>query len=130
MPTITKFEDIEAWKDARALSRAIYSCCKQKPLSSDFGLCDQLRRAGVSIMANTAEGFGRGGSRELIQFLSLAKGSTLELKSHFYVMLDVEYINETVFQDLYQRADKIEALLSGFMAYLNRSDIRGRKFKP
>ena len=92
MATLTKFEDIESWKEARGLSRDIYACCQRKPLASDYGLCNQLRRSGVSIMANIAEGFGRGGSKEFIQFLSQAKGSTTELKSHFYVLLDARYI--------------------------------------
>ena len=95
----------------------------------DFGLCDQVRRASVSVMANIAEGFGRGGNREFIQFLSTAKGSISELKSHFYVMLDEQYINEEDFTKLYKQADYTEILIAKFMQYLQSSSIKGIKFK-
>lgn len=129
MPTIKRFEDIESWKEARKLTARLYDLCCRKPLAGDYGLCDQLRRAGVSIMANIAEGFGRGGNKEFIQFLSLSKGSASELKSHLYVLLDVGYIVEADFQKLYAQADHIEVLISGFMNYLQNTELKGRKFK-
>jgi four helix bundle protein len=129
MATIHRFEDIESWKEARKLTAQLYRVCRKRPLSDDFGLCDQIRRAGVSIMANIAEGFGRGGTREFLQFLSTARGSTTELKSHFYIMLDAEYIDQPTFDDLYAKADRIETLITGFMNYLQKTDVKGRKFK-
>ncbi len=129
MATIHRFEDIESWKEARKLTAQLYRACRKRPLSDDFGLCDQIRRAGVSIMANIAEGFGRHGTREFLQFLSLARGSTSELKSHFYVMLDAEYIDHPTFDDLYAKGDRIETLITGFMTYLQKTTLKGRKFK-
>ena len=75
MANIKKSEDIEAWQKALELTREIYRVTNRGDFAKDFGLSDQIRRASVSIMSNIAEGFGRGGNLEFIQFLSMAKGS-------------------------------------------------------
>ncbi len=82
---IKNFEDLEIWKDARALMRAIYQLTKDPKFSKDFGLRDQIQRAAVSILSNIAEGFERGGNQEFIQFLYVAKGSCGEVRSQLYV---------------------------------------------
>lgn len=88
MATIEKFEDIEAWKKARELTRDVYTASKQAAFAKDFGLKDQIRRAAVSIMSNIAEGFERGGDKEFAQFIALAKGSSAEVRAQLYVALD------------------------------------------
>ena len=75
MAAIERFEDIEAWQQARQLTKEAYKMTSAGDCARDFGLRDQLRRSAVSIMSNIAEGFERGGNKEFIQFLSLAKGS-------------------------------------------------------
>ena len=65
---VRNFEDLEIWKDARALTREIYQLTRDSKFSKDFALRDQIRRAAVSIMSNIAEGFERGGNQEFIQF--------------------------------------------------------------
>ncbi len=100
MAKIEKFEDIEAWQKARELSRAVYAATGDGAVARDFGLCDQIRRAAVSVMSNIAEGFGRGGNRELIQFLFIAKGSATEVQAQLYVALDAGYLNKEHFQEL------------------------------
>jgi four helix bundle protein len=77
-----------------------------------------MRRAGVSIMADIAEGFSRKGDLEFTQFLFVAKGSAAELQSHAYVALDQGYIEQGRFQDLYAQADKSARLISGLIKYL------------
>ena len=57
MPTIRRFEEIEAWQTARELTRLVYSITEEGKFAKDFGLKDQIRRACVSIMSNIAEGF-------------------------------------------------------------------------
>jgi four helix bundle protein len=94
MATFKKFEDTEAWKKARELTREVYRHSKVSPFSKDFGLRDQIRRAAVSGMSNIAEGFERGGTKEFMQFLAIAKGSVGELEAQLYVALDQSYINE------------------------------------
>jgi four helix bundle protein len=68
MAKIERFEDIEAWKKARELTKIIYEVTSQGKLATDFSLKDQLRRASVSIMANITEGFEREGNKEFRHF--------------------------------------------------------------
>src|SRR5712691_5585405 len=79
---IEKFEDFIAWQKARKLTAEIYGVTDRGRFASDFGLKDQIRRAAVSVMSNIAEGFERGRATEFHQFLSVAKGSCAELRSH------------------------------------------------
>jgi len=72
---IERFEDFIAWQKARKLTSNIYKISDVGKFARDFGLKDQIRRAGVSVMSNIAEGFERGRPTEFHQFLSIAKGS-------------------------------------------------------
>jgi len=75
MAIIERFEDIEAWKRAREITKKIYEFSSAGEFSKDFGLKDQMRRCSVSIMSNIAEGFERDGNKEFANFLSIAKAS-------------------------------------------------------
>jgi four helix bundle protein len=128
MASIEKFEDIEAWQKARELSREIYRVTNQGAFAKDFGLRDQIRRASVSIMSNIAEGFGRGGNREFIQFLSMAKGSVSEVQAQLYVAVDAGYLTKDQFQQLYSLSQSTGNLIGGFIRYLTKSADKGVKF--
>jgi len=97
--------------------------------AKDFGLRDQIQRAGVSIMSNIAEGFERGGSREFAQFLSIAKGSTGEVRSQLYVALDQEYVTQSEFERLIAGVNETARMISGLMSYLRGSAIKGVKYR-
>ncbi len=126
---INTFEDIEAWQKARQLSKMVYKYTKQDGFKKDYGLCDQIRRAAVSVMSNIAEGFDRGGNKEFIQFLFIAKASTAEIESQLYVALDNDYINKEQFVEATSLTSAVKSLLSGFIRYLKKSDMKGYKFK-
>lgn len=128
MASIEKFEDIEAWQKARELTREIYQVTNQGAFAKDFGLRDQIRRASVSIMSNIAEGFGRGGNREFIQFLSMAKGSVSEVQAQLYVAVDAGYLTKDQFQQLYSLSQSTGSLIGGFIRYLTKSADKGVKF--
>ncbi|MBI4358121.1 MAG: four helix bundle protein [Candidatus Omnitrophica bacterium] len=129
MATLKRFEDIEAWKKARVLTKKVYAVSKNGSFAKDFALRDQIRTAAISIMANIAEGFERGGSKEFIQFLSMAKASSAEVRSHLYVTLDQSYLDESTFRELYSLSNEINRIISGLMSYLSDSKVKGRKFK-
>lgn len=129
MATITRFEDIEAWQLGRELRRTIYAVAKAGEFAKDFPLRDQIRRAAISVTANIAEGFERGGTREFIQFLSTSKGSCGEVQDHLYTALDERYLPPTEFQRLYDQAAAVAAKIGAFMKYLQRTEIRGQKFQ-
>ena len=128
MATFQKFEDIEAWQRARKLTRKIYTVSNENPFSKDFGLRDQIRKASVSIMSNIAEGFERGGTKEFIQFLSIAKGSSGELRSQLYVAVDQGYLKEDMFDRLLVTALETSRMISGLINYLRKSKMKGTKY--
>jgi four helix bundle protein len=129
MSTFQSFEDIEAWQKARELTRRVYEVSDVGVFARDFGLRDQMRRASVSVLSNIAEGFERNGTGEFIQFLSAAKGSAGEVRAHIYVALDRHNVDAQTFQDLNQLASQVSRMISGLMAYLKQSGIRGTKYK-
>ncbi len=129
MAKIKKFEDIESWKRARGLARDIYEVTATGKFAHDFGLKDQIRRASVSILSNIAEGFERGGDKEFLQFLALAKGSSGEARAQLYVALDQDYISAAQFETLSRAATEVSQLISGFMKYLHESTLRGSKYR-
>jgi four helix bundle protein len=126
---IERFEDIEGWKKGRELRKAIYGRSKRGDFAKDFSLKDQIRRAAQSVTSNIAEGFERGGNREFIQFLSDAKGSCGEVRDQLYIALDENYVSQAEFNQLCNIAIETSRLISGFMKYLQQSELRGSKFK-
>src|SRR4029079_5493222 len=117
---IKKFEDLESWKKARRMTNTIYEATNAGNFTRDFALKDQIRRASISILSNIAEGFERGGDKEFLQFLAVAKGSCGEVRAQLYVAVDQGYISQDLFYRLFNQADEIGRLISGLMKYLSR----------
>jgi four helix bundle protein len=113
---IDRFEDLIAWQKARDLMQAVYQVTRRGEFARDLGLARQVQRAAVSIMANIAEGFERGGRGEFHQFLSTAKASCGEVRSHLYVALDVGYLDQTEFNDLLAKAEQVARIVGGLRA--------------
>ena len=122
MANIKQFEDIEAWKKGRALAKGIYTVTAEGAFAKDYGLKDQIRRAAVSVISNVAEGFSRQTDKEFVQFLHIAKGSASEVQSQLYIALDLGYISQEEFSKLYNQADEVAKLISGFIRYLKGVD--------
>lgn len=119
MATIKRFEDIAAWQAARVLVKDTYTAAQHGAFARDFGLCDQIQRAAVSVMSNIAEGYERGSSREFRHFLYIAKASAGEVRSLLYVAHDVGYISGDVHQALSRQAASISRQIASFISYLD-----------
>jgi len=113
-----RLEDIDAWQDARRLTRLVYGATSGW---QDFALRDQLRRASVSAMANIAEGFGRSTDGDFARFLEIAQGSALETASHLYMASDLGYLDEGAFGRLYEQAVGLNKRLGALVKYLKQS---------
>ena len=83
MATLERFEDFDAWKKARELTKSIYQVTSAGEFARDFGLRDQIRRAAISVISNIAEGFERDGSKEFLQFLSQVKDLVVRFAPNF-----------------------------------------------
>jgi len=123
------FEELEVWKEARRLTQRIYHLTKDQSFAKDFGLCDQIRRASVSIMSNIAEGFERGGNQEFLQFLYVAKASCGEVRSQVYVALDQGYVASTEADELTNSFKRLSSMISNLITYLRKSGMKGEKFR-
>jgi four helix bundle protein len=119
MSSVTRFEDLDCWKEARKLVKMVYEAIrKSKPFQNDYRLKDQSIGASISVMGNIPEGFVRRSNREFTQFLFISVSSAAELQSHMYVAMDQDYINKETFETIYQQADKTSKMISGLITYL------------
>lgn len=114
-----RFEDLDVWKTARALTNMIYDLSDTGRFAKDFALRDQMRRAAVSVLSNVAEGFESRTQRLFADFLGRAKGSAGEVRAQLYIALDRQYISKEQFRRAYDLADKASRQLARFIQYLN-----------
>ncbi|WP_396170076.1 four helix bundle protein [Flavobacterium sp.] len=128
MATITKFEDLEIWQDARRLSKEKILISKNTELSKDYRFNARIKDSSGSVMDNIAEGFERNGNAEFRQFLSIAKGSAGEARSQLYRVYDIDYITEEQLKYLVIEYEKLSIKIHNFITYLNKKDFRGTKF--
>lgn len=126
--TIERFEDLDVWKLAIECANLIYEATSTGKFSQDYVLRDQIRRAGVSIFSNIAEGFERDGNKEFCNFLSIAKGSCGEARAQAIFAKDRGYISETEFRSISDKLVQTNKQISGFRNYLRKSVLKGRKF--
>ncbi|MDX9942027.1 MAG: four helix bundle protein [Bacteroidales bacterium] len=125
---IERFEDLEIWQQARVIARQVFEISQNLPFSKDNKFKDQIRDSSGSIMDNIAEGFGRSGNKEFVQFLSIAKGSNDETRSQVYRAFDYQYIDEATKNELVEKSVQLSKKISSFIQYLKKSTYRGPKF--
>lgn len=91
------YQTLNVYKDAKALVVAVYRLLKQYPAEERYVLCDQIRRAAISITSNIAEGMSRYSDKEKVHFLEIAYASMMEVESQLDISVDLEYISEEQF---------------------------------
>lgn len=126
---IRNFEDLEVWQNSRDLCKEIHHLIIAPDFAKDFALVNQINRSSGSIMDNIAEGFGRTGNKEFIQYLSISKGSCSEVKSQLYRAMDRSYLDIKKGEELLSSTQSLMNQLGGFIHYLKQSESKGSKFK-
>jgi len=127
---VERFEDLECWKEARELVNIVYRAINlSEKFKKDYRLRDQITDAAVSSMSNIAEGFSRHTNRELVQYLFVSKSSATEVQSESYVALDQKYITQETFENIYNQAERVSKLDSGFITYLLKNEKRYKNKK-
>ncbi|NMC51801.1 four helix bundle protein [Candidatus Kuenenbacteria bacterium] len=114
---ITKFTDLNAWKEAHKLVLLIYKITKDFPKEEIYGLTSQLRRCAISISSNIAEGFSRQSFKDKANFDSMALGSTTELQNQILVAKDVGYITAEKFNQIADQTIIVHKLINGLIKY-------------
>ena len=110
------YKKLKVWIAAKELVAAVYGKLKGFPVEERFALCDQIRRAAVSVPSNIAEGYGRETHKDFAHFLSLAKGSLYELDTQLDLAVDLGYMNRD--ELLESKIDEISRMLSAFRTRL------------
>ncbi len=129
MATITKLEDFKAWVRARELNVMVQQIVLHESFKQLLTLKFQMQKTSRSVMANLAEGFGRKGNIEFLNFISIAMGSLAELKSDVYSSFDQKLISEKCFSDLIKLIDLVGKLSNGMAKSLRKSPLTSTKFK-
>lgn len=129
MSTFKRFEEIISWKEARELNKIIGKLIDDERFKKNYRLIGQIEGSAGSIMDNIAEGFERGGNKEFVQFLYIAKASGGELRSQLYRALDRNYITQEEFDSISLYAMKINSLIQKLISYLINSEVKGVKYR-
>ena len=112
------FTDLDVWKASRIYRNEIYRLVSTFPATEKYRLEDQLIRASRSIGANIAEGYGRYTYKDQIHFCMQARGSLFETINHLIDAYDCNYITKEILVTIKDRANEVEKLLNGYIAWL------------
>jgi len=111
-PMIESHKNLIVWQKSMDLVESIYGITEKFPSKEQFGLISQMRRAAVSIPSNIAEGYGRNASGSYIQFLSIARGSLLELETQIELSIRLKYFNECESEKIFSDIIEISKMLT------------------
>ncbi len=128
MANYNSFEEMGIYQLAREQSNHVWHLIQNTTLGQDYKLRDQINGSSGSVMDNIAEGFGRGGNKEFITFLSYSRGSCCETKSQLQRSFDRKHINEENYLELTLKSQIIIEQISKFMSFLKSSDRKGSKY--
>lgn len=107
------YKNLAAYKESKALVIIVYKLLKKFPKEETYALCDQLRRAVVSVPSNLAEGSGRTSAKDQAHFFEMAYGSLMEVSCQIDIAHDLCYITQEEVDHVEQQVGIIAALLSG-----------------
>lgn len=117
------------WQKSRELVKVIFLITSEEGFAKEFFLKYQIKRSAISVMSNIAEGYGRGGNKEFVQFLYNANGSLNELKSQIYIAEDFKLIRQEQTKIPFDLIQEIELMIKGLAKKLKKSEFKGPKFK-
>lgn len=117
-----KFEKLDIWKDAIALTKRIYALAKNFPSYERYALLSQLCRAAISVALNIAEGSTQRTNKDFAHFLTMALGSLHEVVTALYIARDLGYVGEDDFQPLYADANKLAKRINALISHLQREN--------
>lgn len=109
---VYSFEKLKVWQEAKKLVIDVYHLLDSFPKFEKYALCDQIRRAIVSVPSNIAEGSGRKSLKEQIHFLEIAYGSLMETYNQLLIAVDLTYINEESVESIKPSIDAVAKMIN------------------
>jgi four helix bundle protein len=100
------------------MTLSIYRATTGFPKEEVFGLTSQIRRAGVSVPSNIAEGYGRGSKGEYKQFLAMARGSNLEVQTQLFLAFELGYGTPALLKEADDLSNEVSKMLNSLLAKL------------
>ena len=122
MTSLKSYQDLEVWKRSIELAEKVYRLSEKFPNEEKFGMTNQLRRAVVSVAANIAEGAERQGTKEFLQFLSVASGSLAEVETFLILATRLKMVENQETEPILEYAAIVGRMLNGLKRSL-RSKI-------
>ena len=113
---IRSFKDLIVWQRSMVLAVRIYRITQELPGSEQFGLTSQLRRAAVSVPSNIAEGYGRQSTGNYKQFLSISRGSLMEIETQIDICERLKYLAVSDTADIFKEIIEISKMLTSLIS--------------
>ena len=124
---MNSFRNLNAYIKSKELVSMVYTLIRKFPKEEQYALCDQLRRAVISIPSNIAEGSGRLTTKDQSHFYSIASGSLMEVLAQLDVACDLRYITKEEFQHLETLIDVEAKILTGLVNKRNSSNASSKQ---
>jgi len=115
---VSSFKDLIVWQRSMDLVEEIYQIIKCLPKEETYVLSDQMRRAAISIPSNIAEGQVRNSTKEFVNFLSIARGSSAELYTQLQICVRLQYLPEEKILKALQLQDEVGKMLKALIQRL------------
>ena len=109
---VQSYRDLRVWKTAVDLTLEVYRITDAFPPSERFGLTSQLRRAAISVASNIAEGHARSTRGEYRNFLSVARGSAIEVEVQLFLAEQIGYVESPVLVKARGYCDSISRMIT------------------
>lgn len=110
---VYSFEKLNVWQEAKELVVDVYHLLDSFPKFEKYALCDQIRRAIVSVPSNIAEGSGRKSLKEQVRFLEISYGSLMETYNQLLIAIDLTYITEESVEAIKPSIDAVAKMING-----------------
>ena len=117
LPKVSTFRDLLAWQAAKQLALEVLRSCERPEMRRYYGLCDQLRRAAISVPSNIAEGNERGTNLDALRFLQVARGSLAELETQLVICAKVGLLSESDVRRIAEHSNRVGCQLGGLIRY-------------
>ena len=118
MAVVSSFRELQVWQRGMELSVCIYKLTQGFPREEMYGLSSQLRRCGVSVPSNIAEGWGRQTRKDFRAFLAIARGSNMEVETQLLIAEELGYGDPTLLRSAQGKCDEVGRMLTSMLRNL------------